>query len=640
VTRPRGRNAAPQRELEARRANPERPWTSPVSGAPSSLRVLDDLLARSGGTGIDTSEGLLFNHTLWGRDRAITALDVLDHRPEAARQSILALARLQGTARHFRSEEEPGRIHSEHRDFRVWQAPLHLKLAMRFIVSPLWGGGRFSYTSYFAADSTPLYLMLVSEYAHIDPGILAAAVERRDGSTITVRDSVLLAAAWLLEHMAADGLVEIAGRNPLSLPSPVWRDSPTSNLDENGLMPDLLEPIAWLDLQLLTFDAFRSLAALLRAEATGDAGGDHTLARAGQGQAAETARLLEELADALRATTLRHFWMPGEQYFGFALDRDHAGRRKLLRAIQSNAGWLLAGGFLDGLPAEERAMYVRGIARTLFSPDMLTDAGVRGRSRRYSSLGFLNYHEPVWPLDSLRIAAGLRRQGLPRLAEQIENRVLNAVNALGAHYEFIPVDRDGRIVDPTLDWHRARAAATPGRPLPTEMVPDVDLAWSVTGVLRVKLDRARRERERREASGPAGRDLAGRDPLAYRGRDLVAGPGRDRLADRGLGIVAGPVRDLVAGPSRDAAGERWAEELTDEILARIEDVPAVRSHADMRQLRGRLSPLYLSHWSGVLRSARFIATEGLGRALPAAYLGRRRHRPARRRARAIRSSST
>ncbi len=60
---------------------------------PSAIASLERLIAQAAGTGIDTSEGLLFNHTVWGRDRVITALDVIDWRPELARQSILALAR-------------------------------------------------------------------------------------------------------------------------------------------------------------------------------------------------------------------------------------------------------------------------------------------------------------------------------------------------------------------------------------------------------------------------------------------------------------------------------------------------------------------------------------------------------------------
>lgn len=81
--------------------------------------------------------------------------------------------------------------------------------------------------------------------------------------------------------------------------------------------------------------------------------------------------------------------------------------------------------------------------------------------------------------------------------------MVNAVNALGAYYEFIPVDSSGRIVDPARDRIQARAAAPAWRPLPTEMIPDVDLAWSVTGVLRVKWERGVRARRTR-ASGRTG----------------------------------------------------------------------------------------------------------------------------------------
>ena len=62
---------------------------------PSSLASVEKLVASAQGTGMDTSEGLLFNHSVWGRDRVITAFDVLTTSPEIARQTILTLARLQ-----------------------------------------------------------------------------------------------------------------------------------------------------------------------------------------------------------------------------------------------------------------------------------------------------------------------------------------------------------------------------------------------------------------------------------------------------------------------------------------------------------------------------------------------------------------
>ena len=43
---------------------------------PALTALVGELLGRGGGLGLDTSGGLLFNHSLWARDRVITALGV------------------------------------------------------------------------------------------------------------------------------------------------------------------------------------------------------------------------------------------------------------------------------------------------------------------------------------------------------------------------------------------------------------------------------------------------------------------------------------------------------------------------------------------------------------------------------------
>lgn len=530
-----------------------------LAGPPSALASLRRLVVQAEGSGIDTSEGGLFNHSVWGRDRAITALDMIEARPELARQSVFALARLQGVACRARSEEEPGRIHNEHRDLDAWVAPWWLKPVFRYMLAPLWGGTPHGYTEYFAADSTPLYIQLVARCASLEQDFLDARVTRRDGSETTVRRSALAAALWLVDHMSQSGLIETRKRNPISLPSPTWKDGPTSNLDADGRILNVLAPVAWLLVQVLTVDAFRQLAAVVDGRGRGS--------RSPSSADAALADSLRDLANAAQAALLREFWIDELQYFGFAVDRGVGGRRRVAAAVQSDAGWLLDSTVFDELAPEDRRRYVSGIVRRLFRADMITSAGLRGRSMAFSDERFINYHETVWPMDTLKVARGLRRQRFPELAALLEDRLLNTINALGSHYEFVPVDAFGRVIDPR------REAPGPGgrsrRPLAAEMEPDHNLAWSVTGVLRLKRER-----------------------------------GRERLRPR----------------EDPTPREPWVTDLTEEILAQVRPVPPARGSGDLAALKQDFAPYYLSHWRGLLRSAATIAVEGFGRALPAGYV--------------------
>ena len=509
--------------------------------------LVGELLGRGGGTGLDTSGGLLFNHSLWARDRVITALDLLDHAPRPATETVLALAALQGTRHRVLSEEEPGRIHNERRDMRAWQAPLWLKALFGLGVSTLWGGTPWGYTTYFSSDSTPLFVLLVAEVARGDPGILDATVARKDGRPVTVRDSVAEACGWIAAHLSPANLVEVGRSNPVGLQQ-VWKDAPTSNFDERGRMPNVLRPMAYLDVQVLAVEALRRAA---------DLGVDGAPER------------LRGQARAIRDATIAHFWLPERAYFGPAIDRGPDGRPRLLRAVQSNAGWMLATSFFDDLPEAQRRVLVGGVVRMLFSGELLTAAGVRGRALAQNNPRFRNYHENVWPVDTAIIARGLRRQGLDELADQLEARLLNVANMLGGAFEFMAVDAEDRVLDPRLSG--AEAARMFGRPvpgLPTEMVPDEPMGWTATALLAVKRGRAARARE--------GRAIA----------------------------------------ERHAARPAWLTDLAGDVLSSIERVEVCATRAQLEQRYVAVSPAYLDHAAGLRRSAGTVLVQGFCGVLP------------------------
>jgi len=525
--------------------------------APVALTALvTDLLGNGAGAGLDTSGGLLFNHSLWARDRVVTALDLLDVAPQAARETALALAALQGVAYRTLSEEEPGRIHNERRDMRAWRAPLWLKALFGLGIAPLWGGTPTGYTTYFASDSTPLFVVLVAALAAREPGVLDLPVAGRDDGVETLADSVAWACAWIEGHIDVRGLVELGQSNPFALQQ-VWKDGPTSNFDERGRMLNVLQPVAYLDVQVLAAEA---------------------LARAADLGVGDPARL-RAASLTVRDATIAQFWVPERQYFGHAIDRGADGRPRLVRAVQSNPGWMLATGFFDDLSETRRRRLVGGIVRMLFSTELLTPAGVRGRALSEHNPRFRNYHENVWPVDTAAIARGLRRQGLDELADELEARLLNVANTLGGAFEFVAVDELGRIFDPRLS--AVAAASLFGRTvpgLPTEMVPDEPMGWTATALLAIKRGRAARAR--------AGRAVA------------------ERLAAR----------------------PAWQRELTREVLASIEHVEVCATRAELEQRRVPPAPGYLDHAAGLRRSAATVVLQGFGRVVPRELTRRARAR--------------
>ena len=137
-------------------------------------------------------------------------------------------------------------------------------------------------------------------------------------------------------------------------------DGPTSNFDEHGRMPNVVRPMAYLDVQVLAAEALAP---------GGRPAGRPPAASACAPSRAPSATPPSPTSGCPSGATSAH-----------AIDRDSDGRPRLLRAVQSNAGWMLATSFFDELPETQRAALVGGIVRMLFSAELLTPAGIRGRA--------------------------------------------------------------------------------------------------------------------------------------------------------------------------------------------------------------------------------------------------------------------
>ena len=435
------------------------------------VSALADLAAlRSNGHGLYGSGDRLFGYAIFGRDSVTAAESLLHLRPNLARDIILTLARLQGTVDApigpHSNEEEPGKMHHEHRTLYVdgRRIPPASERLLRELAGR-WGGDGTSLTYYGSVDATPLFVRLVAGYcATHGESILAETVTRRDGGQITVRDSVLAAVDWITAKMDSSplGFVEFQRRNPDGIPFQVWKDSGTSYIHSDGTLANSDAPIAAVEVQGYAYDALLGAARLFETRAVE----------------------WRERAQALRERVIRDLWMPGEGYFAMGIDRDGSGHPRLIESIASNGALLLDTAFFDGRPAAD--LYVQGLVRRICSPEFVTEVGIRCRSvSEHGLVDFQDYHGAwaVWPKETFEVARGLKRQGLDRLARQLANRLLNAVNVAGANIEFLYVSPEGRVM---YDFQERDLRTAEPEVIAGTNQPEAPITWTVTAALALK----------------------------------------------------------------------------------------------------------------------------------------------------------
>jgi glycogen debranching enzyme len=361
---------------------------------------LDSLLSPAGWPYASADTGRF--HALFGRDSAITALEVLPARPEVARATLRALAPLQGAADDPATDEEPGKIVHE-----WWpQAPERLRRAGWPVRD-----GELRY--YGSADSTSWFLVLLASLG--DPE-LAAELE----------DAWRAAGEWLEGALRRGGGLIRHGprREPGGLAQQGWRDAedpvdPANGgagiLGAGGEVP--APPIADADTQAVTVVALRALAVLSgemrwREEAT---------------------RLGTAIGDAFDPETVAV-----------------AGDGERVAGAGSQLGWLL---WADALPAALRD----AAADRLCEDDVLTPWGLRTLSSEHPLFAADAYHRGgIWPFDSWLGWGGLRAAGRAEAARALRRGVLDGIEAIGGAPELFAVRADGPepipIANPVQAW--------------------------------------------------------------------------------------------------------------------------------------------------------------------------------------------
>jgi len=310
----------------------------------------------------------------FGRDQAVTALQMLHVQPSIAREVIEVLAAYQGKRHDAFTEERPGKILHE----------LRLGEMARL--------GEIPFKPYYGTvDATPLWLMLVTRYVSAT------------GDMEFVRKlwpNVLAALDFLDSQVGPTGYLTYGGRAGAALSNQGWKDSGDSIMYSDGTLARA--PIALCEPQGYLYEAWARLVAI--ASDLGETSLAEGLARK---------------AKALRIRFHNDFWMPKHEYVALALDRDG----EQCDVVSSNPGHLLSTGILFASRAQL-------VARKLMSPEMFCGWGIRTLAAGEAAYNPMSYHNgSVWPHDNGMVLEGLCAVGRARDA----HRVLRGLFAAAQH---------------------------------------------------------------------------------------------------------------------------------------------------------------------------------------------------------------
>lgn len=299
------------------------------------------------------SAGIPWYCAVFGRDTAITCMQLLPFHTDVVREGIEILANYQGTGRDKFRAEHPGKIMHE----------LRLGELARTSSIP--------HTPYYGSiDATPLWLMLIGEYFNWTGDL--SLIER-------LWPNIKLAVSYLEKSLKHDYLW-YRRESPQGLENQGWKDSGDSVVHKDGSLAT--PPIALCEVQAYTYRALKDVANLA------------TLMKQNS-----FSKKLDDLAEKLKADFNRDFWMEEEQFVALALDK----HKKQVQSAASNAGHCL---WTDILP-QERAQQV---ADRLMSKSFETGWGIRTLSKETIAYNPISYHNgSIWPHDNAIIAEGLRR---------------------------------------------------------------------------------------------------------------------------------------------------------------------------------------------------------------------------------------
>lgn len=386
----------------------------------------------------------------FGRDSLETSITLIDSHPSIARRTILSLSSSQGLENNPKSEEEFGKIIHENRD------PNDV-VARKITENSGW-----EWPYYGAVDPTPLFIQLIGLYVEkYGSSILDEEYVDRKGQKMRVKDAFARAVIWLEEKMdeTEHGLIEFKKVNEGGIENKVWRDSKESHHHKDGHLAKHRYGIASFSVQVDAYKAFQA-ASLIQPE---------------------RAEEFANRADYLRKIIFEHFWIDeGKRgYFALASERQMDDKRRLLSVKTSDMGHVLDSDILASEEPKVREIREK-LIRTLFSPEMLCDWGIRSLASdevRFTPGGYHN--GSVWPRETIKIARGLQRLGYYGLANELHRRNLGIYKALGFFPELVRGENGS---EPGLNNHELKVVEK-DRIFNKEQPAQPVQAWTVAAMI-------------------------------------------------------------------------------------------------------------------------------------------------------------
>ncbi len=338
--------------------------------------------------------------TLFGRDSLTVSYQNMFVSPDFARGALKRLAEHQAKERDNWLDAQPGKILHELRSGEL----------AHFHKIPF-------YPYYGTADATILYLIVLSE-TYRWTGDVNLLKEYRQ-----VAENCL---DWIDHYgdLDGDGFQEYKTFSTPGFENMAWKDAGESVVYADG--SQVKQPKGTCELQGYVYDAKVRMAEVFQVL------GDNARAQA-----------LQQQAKTLKQNFNKTFWMDDEDCYAFALDPN----KKLATAVASNAGQCLWSGIAEQDKAER-------IAKRLLQEDMFSGWGIRTLSSKNPAYNPYSYQRgAVWPHDNGIIAAGFKRYGLAKEANEVIRAVFDAIDRFETDRPpevFAGLKRNGNMDFPAL----------------------------------------------------------------------------------------------------------------------------------------------------------------------------------------------